>query len=235
MPNKDRDKGKKPKPHFHGHRKRLRDRFVEAGPDSLPDYEFLELILFRSIPRRDVKPLAKELLARFGDFAGVLGASPERLAEVPGVSDAVACELKILQAAGVRMQRQSLQNQPVISSWKALNDYCRSLLAHETREQFLIMFLDRKNRLIADEKQQDGTVNHVPVYPREVMRRALELGASAIILVHNHPSGDVTPSQADIDMTRQIVEAGKPLSVTVHDHIIVGKSETLSFKALQLI
>lgn len=223
------------KPHFHGHRKRLRDRFVAAGPDSLPDYEFLELILFRAIPRRDVKPLAKALLARFGDFAGVLGAAPDRLKEIPGVSDAVAVELKILHEAGIRMQRQSLQNQPVISSWTALNDYCRSLLAHETREQFRILFLDHKNRLIAEEKQQDGTINHVPVYPREVMRRALELGASAVILVHNHPSGDTMPSQADIDMTRQVVEAGKSLSITVHDHIIVGKSDTVSFKSLQLI
>lgn len=223
------------KPHYHGHRQRLRERFGKAGADALADYELLELILFRAIPRRDVKPVAKALLARFGDFPGVIGASEDRLKEVDGISEAVARDIKVVQAAGLRMQRHSLQNQPVISSWAALNDYCRSLLGHETREQFRILFLDRKNRLIADEKQQDGTVNHVSVYPREVMRRALELGASAIILVHNHPSGDVTPSKADIDMTHQIVDAGKPLSITVHDHIIVGKSETVSFKALQLI
>jgi DNA repair protein RadC len=224
-----------PKAHFHGHRDRLRERFATAGADALADYEMLELLLFRAIPRRDVKALAKTLIERFGDFSAVLGAAPERLTEISGISDKVAREIKIVQAIGLRMQRQSLHQQPVITSWSALNDYCRSLLAHESREQFRVLFLDKKNRLIADEQQNQGTVDHTPVYPREVMRRALELGASAVILVHNHPSGDPTPSKADIDMTNQIIAAGKPLSVRVHDHIIVGKTATTSFKSLQLM
>lgn len=224
-----------PKPHFHGHRQRLRQRFDEVGAAGLADYELMELVLFRAIPRRDVKALAKQLLAQFGDFAGVLGASIERLQEVSGISLSVAREIKIVQATSLHMQRQSLQNQPIITSWSALNDYCRTLLAHESREQFRVLFLDKKNRLIADEQQNQGTVDHTSVYPREVMRRALELGASAVILVHNHPSGDPTPSTEDIHMTKKVIEAGKALSVRVHDHIIVGKTMTTSFKALQLI
>jgi len=223
------------KPHFHGHRERRRTRFTDAGADALADYELLELLLFRSIPRRDVKGLAKTLIETFGDFSSVIGAEAERLQEVTGVSAAVARDLKVIQAASLRTQRIGLHQREVISSWSALNDYCRALLSHETREQFRVLFLDKKNRLIADEQQSQGTVDHAPVYPREVMRRALELGASSVILVHNHPSGDPTPSKADIEMTRKIVESGKALSVTVHDHIIVGKSSTTSFKALQLI
>ncbi|PHR59239.1 MAG: hypothetical protein COA47_09760 [Robiginitomaculum sp.] len=224
-----------PKPHFHGHRDRLRQRFSDSGPEALTDYEMLELILFRAIPRRDVKALAKSLLATFGDFAGVLGAHPDRLQEIPGISAAVARELKIIQAAGILAQRESLLQGDIISSWSALYDYCRSVLAHETREQFRVLFLNKKNHLIADEQQNQGTVDHTPVYPREVMRRALELGASAVILVHNHPSGDPTPSSSDIKMTLKIIAAGKPLSIRVHDHIIVGKTNTISFKSLQLM
>ncbi len=223
------------KPHFHGHRDRLRARFSKNGADALADYELLELLLFRAIPRRDVKALAKTLLEVFGDFASVLGADIQRLSEVKGISGTVAREIKIAQAIGLRMQLQSLHQKSIITSWSALNDYCRSMLGHETREQFRVLFLDKKNRLIADEQQTQGTVDHAPVYPREIMRRALELGASAIVLVHNHPTGDPTPSNEDIAMTKCIVEAGKPLSVRIHDHIIVGKTMTTSFKQLQLM
>ncbi len=229
------DKKTTARPHFHGHRERLRKRFDEAGAEALADYELLELILFRAIPRRDVKALAKTLIEKFGDFPAVLAAEPDRLIEIPGISTAVAREIKIIRAAGLKMQKESLQSQPVISSWSALERYCRSLLAHEKREQFRVLFLDKKNRLIADEQQNQGTVDHTPVYPREVMRRALELGSSAVILVHNHPSGDPTPSAADIETTKKIIDAGKPLHVKVHDHIIVGKTMTTSFKSLQLI
>ncbi len=227
---------KKPaKPHYHGHRQRLRQRFAENGAEALADYELLELLLFRAIPRRDVKALAKDLIANFGGFAEVLGAAPERLAETPGLSLQAAHELKLIQAAGLRLHREGVMKRPVVSSWSALLDYCRAALANETREQFRILFLDRKNRLIGDEIQNHGTVDHTPVYPREVLRRTLELGASAIILVHNHPSGDPTPSRGDVDMTKDIVTAARALNVSVHDHIIVGHSDVISFKALGLL
>lgn len=222
-------------PHFHGHRERLRARFREAGPDALADYELLELVLFRAIPRRDVKPLAKALLKRFGSFAEVVAAPERLLAEVEGVSAAVILELKVTQAAAVRMGRSKVVQRPVLSSWMALIDYCRTAMAFAEREQFRVLYLDRKNILIADEVQGEGTVDHTPVYPREVMKRALELSASAIILVHNHPSGDPTPSSADIVMTRQIVEIGKPLGIAVHDHLIVGRDGHASFRGLKLI
>ena len=222
-------------PHYHGHRQRLRARFAEAGPEALADYEMLELLLFRVIPHRDVKALAKDLLEAFGDFSGVLGAPVERLAEIRGMGPASARELKIIQAAGLRLLQTSLKNQPVVSSWQALKDYCRAALAQERREQFRVLFLDRKNRLMADEVQNRGTVDHTPVYPREVLRRALELEASALILVHNHPSGDPTPSRGDITMTREIVSAAQALKISVHDHIVVGREEVISFKALGLI
>lgn len=222
-------------PHFHGHRERLRARFREAGPDALADYELLELVLFRAIPRRDVKPLAKALLKRFGSFAEVVAAPERLLAEVEGVSAAVVLELKVTQAAAVRMGRSKVVQRPVLSSWMALIDYCRTAMAFAEREQFRVLYLDRKNILIADEVQGEGTVDHTPVYPREVMKRALELSASAIILVHNHPSGDPTPSSADIVMTRQIVEIGKPLGIAVHDHLIVGRDGHASFRGLKLI
>lgn len=221
--------------HYHGHRDRLRARFQEAGADALPDYELLELLLFRSIPQRDVKPLAKELIRRFGSFAEVLGAPISRLTEIKGVGPGVALDLKIVEAALQRMARGAVAKRPILSSWTAVIDYCRMAMAFAEREQFRILFLDKKNTLIADEVQQTGTVDHTPVYPREVMRRALELSASAIILVHNHPSGDPTPSGADIKLTRELVDIAKPLGVTIHDHIIVGRDGHASFRGLGLI
>ncbi len=218
-------------PHFHGHRDRLRERFLAAGPDALPDYELLELILFRAIPRRDVKPLAKRLLERFGSIADVLGADPERLREIDGVGQGVMTELKIVHGVALKLLQEDVMEQPVISSWTQLQDYLRVRLSTEKIEQFRILFLDNKNRLIADEKQQQGTVNHTPVYPREVMRRALELHACAIILVHNHPSGDPTPSRDDVAMTAKIIDAGRTMNIRVHDHLIVGRGTVLSFKA----
>lgn len=222
-------------PHYHGHRDRLRARFQEAGAETLPDYELLELLLFRSIPQRDVKPLAKELIQRFGSFAEVLGAPAARLTEVKGVGDGVALDLKIVEAALKRMAKGAVGKRPVLSSWSSVLDYCRMAMAFAEREQFRILFLDKKNILIADEVQQTGTVDHTPVYPREVMRRALELSASAIILVHNHPSGDPTPSGADMRMTRELVDIAKPLGVAIHDHIIVGRDGHASFRSLGLI
>ena len=213
------------------HRQRLRDRFMAGGAAALPDYELLELLLFRAIPRIDVKPLARLLLDTFGDFNRVISASPQRLQMVKGVGQAVVIELKLVEAAAGRLMRAKVLNQPVLSSWNALLDYCQTVMAHRETEQFRILFLDRKNVLIADEEQAKGTVDHVPVYPREVVRRALELNASAIILVHNHPSGDPTPSEADISMTIQVQDAAQVLGITVHDHLIIGKSRELSFKA----
>ncbi|MEQ9146407.1 MAG: DNA repair protein RadC [Parvibaculaceae bacterium] len=224
-----------PKPHYAGHRQRLRERFAKAGADGLADYELMELVLFRAIPRRDIKPLAKDLIARFGSFGAVLSADPARLREISGVSDAVISELKIVQAAALKLAQSQILDRPAISSWAALLDYCNASMAYNTTEQFRILFLDRKNILIADEVQQKGTIDHTPVYPREVVKRALELGASSIILVHNHPSGDPTPSQADIDMTRQIVDSARPLGVSVHDHLVIGKGNHASFKSLGLI
>jgi len=222
------------KPHYHGHRDRLRERFVAAGADALPDYELLELLLFRLIPRVDTKPIAKALLARFGTFAEVLGAPVALLQEVKGIGPSVAVDLKVIAASAQRMARGEIRGREVVSNWTQLLDYCRSAMAFENREQFRVLFLDKKNVLIADEVQQVGTVDHTPVYPREVVKRALELSASAIILVHNHPSGDPTPSRADIEMTKQIIDTAKPLGIAVHDHIIVGKSGHASFRGLKL-
>ncbi|MDP3601414.1 MAG: DNA repair protein RadC [Bosea sp. (in: a-proteobacteria)] len=222
-------------PHYLGHRERLRTRFQEAGADTLPDYELLELLLFRSIPQRDVKPLAKELIARFGSFAEVLGAPAARLTEVKGIGEGVALDLKVVEAALQRMARGAVTRRTVLSSWSAVLDYCRTTMAFAEREQFRLLFLDKKNAVIADEVQQTGTVDHTPVYPREVMRRALELSASAIILVHNHPSGDPTPSAADVKMTRELVDIAKPLGIAIHDHVIVGRDGHASFRGLGLI
>jgi DNA repair protein RadC len=222
-------------PHYAGHRERLRERAAAGGLAALPDYEVLELLLFRSIPRGDVKPLAKQLLTRFGSMGAVLGATPEELRTVSGVGEAVALDLKLLHEASLRVAKEQVARRPVISSWSALLAYVKAALAHEAREQFRVLYLDKKNQLIADEVMNRGTVDHAPVYPREVVRRALELSASAIILVHNHPSGDPTPSGADVDMTRQIVEAAKALRISVHDHLVVGRDGTASFKALGLM
>ncbi len=221
--------------HAAGHRARLRERFMKAGLDGVQDYELMEMILFRAIPRRDVKPLAKEIIATFGGFAEALSAPIDRLMEVKGVSEAVAAEFRIVQAASLKFSQARILERPVISSWNALLSYCRAAMADEKTELFRILFLDKKNILIADEVQQRGTVDHTPVYPREVVKRALELGASAIILVHNHPSGDPTPSKADIDMTNQIVKAAAALNIRVHDHLIIGHKRDASFKSLGLI
>lgn len=222
-------------PHFHGHRDRLRARFSEIGPDAVADYELLELVLFRSIPRRDVKPIAKELLRRFGTFAETLAAPPARLREVDGVGESVVLDLKIVEAAARRLTRGAVAKRPVLSSWTAVLDYCRTAMAFAEKEQFRLLFLDKRNALIADEVQQSGTVDHTPVYPREVVKRALELSATALILVHNHPSGDPTPSAADVRMTREIVDIAKPMGISVHDHIIVGRDGHASLKGLKLI
>jgi DNA repair protein RadC len=224
-----------PAPHYHGHRERLRGRFREAGADALSDYELLELLLFRAQPRRDVKPLAKTLLQTFGSFAEVISAPEKRLAEVKGLGQAGIAELKIVQAAASRFLRGAVTKRPALSSSASVLDYCRSAQAFAEREEFRILFLDKRNNLIADEVQQTGTVDHTPVYPREVIKRALELSATAIILVHNHPSGDPTPSHADIQMTKQIVAVAAPLGIAVHDHLIVGKDGHASLKGLRLI
>lgn len=213
------------------HRKRLRSRFMVGGADAIPDYEMLELVLFRAIPRRDVKPLARLLLEQFGDFNRVISAAPERLSQISGVGEAVIQELKIVEAAAHRLSRAKVMQRHVISGWDAVLDYCHTTMAHRETEQFRILFLDKKNVLIADEKQARGTVDHVPVYPREVVKRALDLNASALILVHNHPSGDPTPSDADIAITGQISDAAQALGLVVHDHLIIGKSTELSFRA----
>jgi DNA repair protein RadC len=221
-------------PHYHGHRERLRARFREAGAEALADYEMLELLLFRAIPQRDVKPLAKVLLERFGSFAEVISAPAERLKEIDGLGVSAVTELKIVQAAAQRLAKGQVKKRPVLSSWSSVLEYCRTAQAFAEKEQFRILFLDKRNQLIADEVQQSGTVDHTPVYPREVVKRALELSATAIILVHNHPSGDPTPSRADIQMTQAIVEVAKPLGITVYDHIIVGKEGHASLKGLKL-
>ena len=223
------------KPHYAGHRKRLRERFLSAGAGALADYELLELVLFLARPRTDVKPLAKALLARFGSFAAVISAERKRLAEVKGIGDGAIVALKTVQAAALMFMRDEVMERPILSSWNAVLAYCRASMGYGATEQFRILFLNRKNVIIADEVQQKGTVDHAPVYPREVVKRALELGASAIVMVHNHPSGDTTPSQADIEMTRQVSDAGKSLGVTVHDHIIVGRGGHASLKSLGLI
>lgn len=208
---------------------------MATATDALADYELLELLLFRLIPRSDTKPVAKALLTRFGTLAEVLGAPINLLQEVKGVGPSVALDLKVMAAAAQRMARGEISSREVLSSWNQVLEYCRAAMAFETREQFRILFLDKKNVLIADEVQQTGTVDHTPVYPREVIRRALELSATAIILVHNHPSGDPTPSRADIDMTKTIVDTAKPLGISVHDHIIIGKKGFASMKGLLLI
>jgi len=222
-------------PHFHGHRQRLRDRFMAAGAGALADYELLELLLFRAIPRRDVKPLAKALIARFGSYSEVLAAAPERLREIDDLGEAAICEIKLVEAAARRLARGALEKRTVLASFMDVIDYCRTAMAYAAREEFRILFLDKRNGLIADEVQGVGTVDHTPVYPREVVRRALELGASALILAHNHPSGDTTPSTADIRMTRDIIAIAQPFNIAVHDHLIVGRNGHASLKGLKMI
>ena len=224
-----------PAPHYHGHRQRLRQRFLAAGSEAVSDYEVLELILFRAIPQRDLKPLAKELIAKFGSFSEVIAAPAERLREVKGLGEAAITELKIVQAAATRLARGEVKQRPILSSWANVLDYCRAAMAFADKEQLRVLFLDKRNALIADEVQQTGTVDHTPVYPREVVKRALELSATAIVLVHNHPSGDPSPSRADIEMTKAIVEIARPLGISVHDHLIVGKDGHASLKALKLV
>ncbi len=222
-------------PQHLGHRERLRDRFMTGGANAVPDYELLEMVLFRAVTRGDTKPLAKTLIARFGSFAEVISAPANLLMEVKGVGPAVVTELKLIRAAALRLAKGEIVNRPVLGTWQSILDYCRAAMAFEDIEQFRILFLDKKNQLIADEVQQQGTVDHTPVYTREVMKRALELAASAIILVHNHPSGDPTPSLADIDMTKKIIQAGEKLNILVHDHIIIGRKGHVSFRSLTLI
>jgi DNA repair protein RadC len=222
-------------PHYRGHRQRLRERFLRGGGDALADYEMLELILCLGIPQRDVKPLAKELLARFGSFAGVLNAEVGELTQVDGIKDNAAAAIRLIQAAARRLARDEAINKPVLSSWDKLLDYCRISLAHQAQEHFHLLFLDRKNVLIADETQQKGTIDQAPVYPREVVKRALDLHASAIIMVHNHPSGDPTPSRADIEMTVQVRDAAKAMGIVLHDHLVIGKTGHASFRAMGLL
>jgi DNA repair protein RadC len=219
-----------------GHRDRARQRFLKVGAEALEDYELLELVLHILLPRRDTKALAKELLLRFGSFSGVFSAPTARLEEVKGLGEVSRANLKVIQAVAQRFARDSLSRElPILSSWTQLIDYCRAAMAFEPIEQFRLLFLDKKNRLIADEVQQTGTVDHTPVYPREVIKRSLELGATAIILVHNHPSGDHSPSRADIEITRQVAEAGKRLGIALHDHIVLGSEGHSSLRAMGLI
>jgi len=226
---------KKPKPHYHGHRDRLRERFAKGGPEALADYELLELYLFNSVRQGDVKPTAKALIAKFGSFAEAVAAPVERLVEVKGVGPKTALDLQIIKAAATKLGQESILGRPVLSSWSALLDYCRSAMQFEGKEQFRVLFLDRKNRLIADEVLGRGTIDRAPVYPREIIKRALELESTALILTHNHPSGDPTPSQSDIDMTKEIVQACKAIRVAVHDHLIIGRENIASFKTLGLM
>ena len=218
-----------------GHRKRLRDRFLKAGASALSDYEILEMVLFMAQPRGDMKPTAKKLLRKFGSYAGVISADAKELEKVAGVGVVAVAALKTVRDASLRLSQDELIGRPVLSSWQALLDYCRQAMGHEKKEQFRIFFLNRKNLLIADEVQQIGTVDHTPVYPREVVSRALELGATAIIMAHNHPSGDASPSKGDIAVTKQVQEASSKLGIMLHDHVIVSRNGTSSFKSMGLL
>ncbi|WP_273756152.1 DNA repair protein RadC [Bartonella sp. MM73XJBT] len=221
--------------HYQGHRERLRKRYLKSKGNAIEDYEYLELLLFRTIPRANTKPIAKNLIARFGSLADVFGADIHRLQEIPGCGPATAIDLKIISDVAGRLARAELFKRDIFSSWDKVLAYCKAVMAHETREQFRILFLDKKNGLLADEVQQTGTIDHTPVYPREVISRALELSASSLILVHNHPSGDATPSKADITMTYMLKDAANALGITIHDHLIIARNEYTSFKALKII
>jgi len=222
-------------PHYIGHRERLREKFLTKGPTALADYELLELILFRPLPRRDVKPLAKSLIKEFGSLAEVVAAPADRLMRFKGLKETAVTEIKMMHAMALAITSAKARERTVLSSWRQVLDYCRTAMAYEDREQFRILFLDKRNQLIRDEVQQVGTVDHTPVYPREVVKRALELAATAVILVHNHPSGDPSPSRADIEMTKTIAEIAAPLGISVHDHIIIGRDGHASLKGMQLI
>ncbi len=235
MPRRGLAEGASDLPHYLGHRDRLRERFRE-GADSLPDYELVELMLFAVIPRKDVKETAKELLKEFGgDLNALFSAPRERLLKIPDIGPAVADHIAVISAFVRRAAKQEAKERDVLSSWNAVVAYCTRAMTGETNEQFRILFLDRKNKLLRDEVQNRGTVDHTPVYPREVVKRALELGASAIILVHNHPSGDPTPSTSDVEMTKQIIDAAKTLDIAVHDHLIIGRGGHTSLKQLGLM
>ncbi|PJB72210.1 MAG: hypothetical protein CO093_03540 [Alphaproteobacteria bacterium CG_4_9_14_3_um_filter_47_13] len=223
------------KPHYHGHRDRLRERFLQSGADALADYEMLELLLFMAIPRRDIKPLAKELIARFGNLSGVLNTPIPELQKIEGLSETSITALKAVQAVAHRMMKQDIMHKPVLNSWARLVEYCTATMAYDMRESFRVLFMNKKNELIADEIQQTGTVDHTQAYPREIIKRALELGATALVLCHNHPSGDATPSRNDIDVTNNIIAAGRPFNILIHDHLVVSKKGTSSFKTLRLI
>jgi len=223
-----------PQPHYHGHRDRLRARFQSSGAEGMQDYELLELLLFRLLPRRDTKPIAKALVDRFGSFAQILSAPPNLLQEIDGLGPSAVTDIKVILAAAQRVSKSKVPERPTLGSWSELLDYCHTQMAYEDKEQFRILFLDKKNKLIADEVQQVGTVDHTPVYPREVIKRSLELSATALILLHNHPSGDPTPSNADIQMTRAIDEIAKPLGITLHDHVIIAKDGHASLRGLKL-
>ena len=218
-------------PHYAGHRDRLRERFRRGGGEALADYELLEMLLFRAIARADTKPIAKALLERFGSLAEVLSAPVERLTEVSGVGQRAAEELKLVRAATLRLSQAEVIDRPALNSWDAVIEYCRASMAFEEREQFRVLFLDKRNHIVLDEVVQQGTVDHTPVYPREVVRRALEVGATALVMVHNHPSGDPTPSAADIEMTRKVIDAARPLGIVVHDHLVVGRAGHVSFRS----
>ncbi len=235
MPKTETATSKPDIPHHAGHRDRLRKRFLKGGAEALADYELLEMILFMTIPRKDVKPVAKNLIKHFGSFPAVFHASPEELKQIEKLSENTVASIKAVQASAMLMMKHDVINKPVLNSWSRLINYCQSTMAHEKKENFRILFLNKKNALIADEIQQTGTVDHTPAYPREILKRALEHGATALILVHNHPSGDPTPSNQDIDLTRHIIEAARPLSITIHDHIIVSQNGTASMKNLGLI
>ncbi len=222
-------------PHHTGHRQRLRERFIDTGPNSLKDYELLELLLFSAIPRRDVKPLAKTLLTKFGSLPELMAAPHSMLTQVEGISDNTATAIKTVTAIAHRMIKQEIMQKPVLNNWTRLIDYCHMTMAHETKEHFRILFMNKKNELIADEIQGSGTVDHTPAYPREIMKRSLELGATALILLHNHPSGDPKPSQADIDMTNAIIKAAHAFDITIHDHVIIARNGNTSFRNEGLI
>lgn len=235
MNNPQAQQVKKSTPHYSGHRQRLRERFIIGGENALQDYELLELLLFMAIPRRDVKPLAKSLLDSFGSLPELMSASHSAISQIDGISENTATAIKTVTAIANRMIKQEIMQKPVLNNWTRLIDYCHMSMAHETREHFRILFLNKKNEMIADEIQGSGTVDHTPAYPREIMKRALELGATALILVHNHPSGDPKPSQADIDMTKAIIEGARTFNITIHDHIVIARNGHTSFRQEGLI